>query len=164
MAEVSRPATLEDLKTLARALNEQGARYLLIGGWALLAHGLQRATVDVDLLVPAGARSANAVKRALLVMPDQAAREIDPAWFDDGETIRVADAFVVDLMFKACGETYETLLPYAKAIDLDGVLVVTVTLEGLLKTKQSYREKDALDRATIERVLAGLGENLEDGS
>jgi predicted nucleotidyltransferase len=162
MPEVSRPATLEDLKTLARALNEQGARYLLIGGWALFAHGLQRATVDVDLLLPAGAGSAEAVRRALLVLPDHAARDIEPAWFEEGETIRVADAFVVDLMFKACGETYESLLPFAKTIDLDGVPVVTVTLEGLLKTKQSYREKDALDRKAIERVLAGLGENLED--
>lgn len=163
MPEVSRPATLEDLKTLARALDEQGVRYLLIGGWALFAHGLQRATVDVDLLLPVGAPGAEAVRRALLVMPDQAARGIDPAWFEDGETIRVADAFVIDLMFKACGETYESLLPYAKTIDLGGVPVVTVTLEGLLKTKQSYREKDALDRVAIERVLAGLGENLDDG-
>jgi predicted nucleotidyltransferase len=162
MPEVSRPATLDDLKTLARALNERGARYLLIGGWALFAHGLQRATVDVDLLVPPGAQSAQALTQALLVMPDQAAREIDPAWFEDSETIRVADAWVVDLMFRACGETYESLLPYAKTIDLDGVPVVTVTLEGLLRTKQSYREKDALDRVAIERVLAGLGENLED--
>lgn len=162
MPEVSRPATLEDLKILARALNEQGARYLLIGGWALFAHGLQRATVDVDLLVPPGARSAEALRQALLVMPDRAARDIDPAWFEEGETIRVADAFVVDLMFKACGETYDSLLPYAKTIELDGVPIVTVTLEGLLRTKQSYREKDALDRVAIERVLAGLGENLED--
>jgi len=31
MDTYSRPATLEDLKTLIRALNEQGAEYLLIG-------------------------------------------------------------------------------------------------------------------------------------
>jgi predicted nucleotidyltransferase len=161
MPEFSRPATLEDVRILARALNEQGANYLLIGGWALLAHGFQRATVDVDLLVPAGKRAAEPLMRALLLLPDQVARDIDLQWFDEGETIRVADMYVVDLMFRACGETYESLLPYAQTIDLDGVPVSTVTLEGLLKTKQTYREKDALDRVAIERVLAGLGENLD---
>ena len=32
MEEYCRPATLEDLKTLIRALNDRGAEYLLIGG------------------------------------------------------------------------------------------------------------------------------------
>ena len=112
MAEYSRPATLEDLKTLVRALNEQGTDYLLIGGYALLAHGFQRATVDIDLLVPANRASGEQVRRALLVLPDQAAREMDPSWFEEGDTIRVADEFVIDVMFRACGETYESLLPF----------------------------------------------------
>jgi hypothetical protein len=44
MDEFSRPATLEDLKLLLRSLHEHGADYLLIGGYALAAHGYQRAT------------------------------------------------------------------------------------------------------------------------
>lgn len=53
MDEYSRPATLEDLKALIASLNEQGADYLLIGGYALFAHGYHRATTDIDVLVPA---------------------------------------------------------------------------------------------------------------
>jgi hypothetical protein len=48
MDEFSRPATLEDLKLLLRSLHEHGADYLLIGGYALAAHGYQRATTDID--------------------------------------------------------------------------------------------------------------------
>ncbi len=151
--EYSRAATLEDLKTLIRSLNEQNAGYLLIGGYALFAHGYHRATTDIDLLVPADVDSARRIKQALLVLPDQAAKDIDPAWFQHGDNIRVADAFVVDLMFNACGETYETLKPYAETIDLDGVPVRTVNLEGLLRTKQSGRDKDAADRAILELAL-----------
>ena len=77
-----------------------------------------------------------------------------PQWFLEGETIRVADAFVVDLMFNACGETYESLQPYATTIDFDGVAIRTNDLEGLLKTKQSSRDKDKLDRLILERALA----------
>ena len=51
MASFTRPATLEDLKTLLRSLNAQGVEYLLIGGYALAAHGYTRATTHIDLLV-----------------------------------------------------------------------------------------------------------------
>jgi len=152
----SRPATLEDLKGLIRALNDAKAEYLLIGGYALYAHGYQRATTDIDVLVPRDRMAGERVRDALLVLPDQAAREIDPAWFEEGDNIRVADAFVVDLMLTAGGETYATLAPYAVTIDLEGVPVRTVNLEGLLKTKQSGRDKDAADRAILERALAAL--------
>jgi len=158
MAEFCRPATLDDLRTLVRALNDERSDYLLIGGWALLAHGFQRMTVDIDLLVRRDRATGERVRKALLVLPDKAAREIDPAWFESDDTIRVADEFVVDVMFRACGETYESLLPFEQRIDLDGVPVRTVSLEGLLKTKQTYRSKDALDRVVIERTLQGGGE------
>jgi hypothetical protein len=96
MDEYSRPATLEDLKALIRSLNDQGADYLLIGGYALFVHGYHRATTDIDVLVPATQESGRKVRDALMVLPDQAAKDLDPAWFDEGENIRVADAFVVD--------------------------------------------------------------------
>lgn len=129
---------------------------MLIGGYALLAHGYQRATTDIDLLVPRSREAGQRVKDALLVLPDRAARDIDLAWFEEGDNIRVADAFVVDLMLTAGGETYATLAPYAVTIDFDGVPVRTVSLEGLLRTKQSAREKDAADRAVLERALEKL--------
>lgn len=152
----SRPATLDDLKGLIRALNEQGAEYLLIGGYALFAHGYQRATTDIDVVVPRDRMAGERVKKALLALPDRAARDIDPAWFEEGDNIRVADAFVVDLMLTAGGETYTSLVPYALTIDLEGVPVRTVNLEGLLRTKQTSRAKDAADRAILERALEAL--------
>ena len=107
MDEFSRPATLEDLKLLLRSLNQHGVDYLLIGGYALSAHGYQRATTDIDLLVPATAQAGQRVKDALMVLPDRAAVDIEPAWFEEGENIRVADAFVVDIMLNANGQTYD---------------------------------------------------------
>lgn len=154
MTERSRPATLEDLKRLLAALEAEKADYLLIGGYALLAHGYPRATVDIDLLVPARRDAAAPIQRALLILPDRSARDLAPDWFEEGEGIRVADEIVVDLVFRTCGETYDSLKPYEEVIDLDGVPVRTVNLEGLLRTKQSERQRDVEDRAVIERALA----------
>jgi hypothetical protein len=153
MEEYCRPATLEDLKGLIRSLNQHGADYLLIGGYALFAHGYHRATTDIDVLVPATQEAGRKLRDALMVLPDQAARDIDLLWFEEGENIRVADAFVVDIMLNACGETYETLRQYAETIDLDGLPVRTINLEGLLRTKQTMRDKDIADRAVLERAL-----------
>lgn len=154
MDEYSRPATLEDLKVLISALNREQVDYLLIGGYALFAHGYHRATTDIDILVPATRQAGESVRRALMVLPDQAARDLEPVWFEEGENIRVADAFVVDLMLNACGETYETLNAYAETLDLEGLPIRTVNLEGLLRTKQTMRDKDVADRIILERALA----------
>lgn len=83
MSEASRSATIEDLKVLAASLNENGVEYLLIGGYALAAHGYHRATVDIDVLVPASREMGRSVRQALLVLPDRAAADIDPEWMGD---------------------------------------------------------------------------------
>jgi predicted nucleotidyltransferase len=155
-SDLARPATVEDLKLLLRALDEQGVDYVLIGGYALYALGYQRGTVDIDLVLRPTREQGEKAKRALSVLPDGVANELDPDWFIEGETIRVADAFVVDLMFNACGETYESLRPHAITIDFDGVPVRTLDIKGLLKTKQTARVKDKLDRDILERALEEL--------
>jgi len=158
MEEYSRPATLEDLKTLIQSLNQQGVDYLLIGGYALFAHGYHRATTDIDVLVPATHEAGVKMREALMVLPDRAAKDIDPAWFEEGENIRVADAFIVDIMLNACGETYETLKKHAETIDLDGLPIRTVNLEGLLLTKRTVRDKDVADRIVLERAMQSFRE------
>lgn len=97
-----------------------------------------------------------------MFLPDSAAREIDPAWFEGDDNIRVADAFVVDLMLAAGGETYESLRPFAETIDLEGVAVRTLNLQGLVRTKQTSREKDKLDRAVLERAIDEMGKGRPD--
>ena len=78
----------------------------------------------------------------------------------------MADAFVVDIMLNACGETYETLQQYAETIDLEGLPVRTINLEGLLRTKQTLRDKDIADRVILERALEMLrtqtGDSMSD--
>lgn len=97
------------------------------------------------------------VKQALMLLPDKVSQGLKPEWFAEGKTIRVVDAFVVDLMFNACGETYDSLLPHAVTIDFEGVPIRTLNLEGLLKTKKSAREKDMLDRLILERAILEMG-------
>ncbi|HXH41387.1 MAG TPA: hypothetical protein VNN08_22355 [Thermoanaerobaculia bacterium] len=45
--EYSRAPELEDLLSLCKALNAEGVRYVLIGGFAVILHGFVRATKDI---------------------------------------------------------------------------------------------------------------------
>jgi hypothetical protein len=117
MDKFSRPAALDDLKLLLRPLNDHHVEYLLIGGYALAAHGYRRATTDIHVMVASTTQAGQRVKEALMVLPDQAAKDIEPEWFQEGENIRVADVFVVDIMLNANGRTYDTLRPYSETID-----------------------------------------------
>lgn len=156
MSEESLPrkATLEDVVNLVRRLNEAGAEYLLIGGYALNAHGYTRATEDVDILLAPGRANGEKVIQALLRLPEKAALEIDPEWFDEDDTIRIGGEFVIDLLFKAAGHPWGELVNYMETIELDGLSIRTLNVEGLLLTKQTYRDKDKFDRFALERALA----------
>lgn len=149
-----RKATFEDVLNLARRLNEAGVDYLLIGGFALNAHGYGRATEDVDILLAPGRANGERVIQALLRLPEKAALELDPQWFEEGDTIRIGGEFVIDLLFKAAGHDWNELVNHLEVIDVDGLPIPTLDLEGLLKTKQTYRDKDRIDRLALERALA----------
>jgi hypothetical protein len=52
---------------LLRALNAEGAKYLIVGGYAFAIHGRVRATKDVDIFVGVDAANATKVRRALAI-------------------------------------------------------------------------------------------------
>ena len=68
----SRAPELEDLVSLCKALNDEGVRYVLIGGFAVILHGFVRATKDIDLLVDASIENIRRLKRAIATLPDNA--------------------------------------------------------------------------------------------
>jgi len=55
-----------DLIDLLHALNAEGAKYLLVGGYAFAFHGKIRGTKDVDLFVGTESENATRVWKALL--------------------------------------------------------------------------------------------------
>lgn len=152
--------SLEDplLRLLAR-FAEEGVEYVLVGGQAVRLNGFLRATEDIDVLIRPTRDNGERIKRALSFL--DSSRELDPAWFEpqhgEVENIRVADELMVDLLFAANGETYESMQPFARVIVVDEVPLRVLNIDGLLRTKTSVREKDILDRRMLERIKSGLG-------
>jgi hypothetical protein len=55
----------EDLKELVHAFNDQGVKYLVVGGDAFGVHAEPRATKDLDLFIGSDKENSEAVFRAL---------------------------------------------------------------------------------------------------
>lgn len=75
----------------------------------------------------------------------------------ESENIRVADDLLIDLLFAANGQTYESLQDHVRTLTVDGVQIRTLDIEGLLKTKTDYRDKDRIDREALLRLKRQLG-------
>jgi hypothetical protein len=148
-----------DLLEVCRGLQAEGVRYILVGGHAVRLNGIVRATEDVDILVPFDTGNGARLIEALAFL--ESSRDIDPTWFSreanepDIENIRVADRIIVDILFAVNGETFETLQPHVRVVELDGVKIPVLDIEGLLKAKTDYREKDRLDKAMLRRLKEG---------
>lgn len=64
----------------------------------------------------------------------------------------MADRIVIDILFAVNGETFDTLQPHVRLLELEGVVIHVLDIDGLLKAKTDYREKDVLDKAMLRRL------------
>jgi hypothetical protein len=96
----AREPQFEDLVRLARALNAHHLRYVLIGGFAVIAHGGARTTKGIDLLIDAAPENVARVREALQILEDKAVNDVADGDVSRYSVVRVADEIVVDLMAK----------------------------------------------------------------
>ena len=150
----SRPPVLEDLTGLCAELNNRGARYVVVGGMAVIQAGFVRATEDIDLLIAGDEENVALVREALMTLPDGAARDLDLGDPQRYTVVRIADEIVVDLLIRACGIDYSAASSSVEIVEIDGVAIPFATPELLLQMKQTVREKDRLDRVFLEQLLA----------
>jgi hypothetical protein len=149
-----RVPTNSDLVILCRALNATGARYMVIGGFAINYHGYIRATEDIDILVASDLENQSRIKRALEVLPDKAILELGEDDFRDYTVVRVSDEILVDIMTAACGVEFEEASNGMEWGTFEGVAIPFATPELLLRLKQTHRESDVADRIFLHRRIA----------
>lgn len=162
MTEYTRPATWDDVKAVARYLEEAGVDYALVGGYALGVHGFNRFTEDIDILVDPRAENSKRWILALARLPDAAAAELESetdVFADDKRyAIRINDEFTVDVMPSIAGLSWDDMKAHLITTYVDDVPVRLLDLAGLLKTKQGARPKDQMDAAVISAALQRQGE------
>lgn len=165
--EYTRPATWVDVKTIARYLDEAGADYALVGAYALAAHGFNRFTEDIDILVEPSAENTRRWIVALSRLPDAAASELsdEPDLFgaERRYAIRINDEITVDVMPTVAGHTWEDMRSHIVRKRIDDIEIRLLDLPGLLKTKGGVRPKDQMDAAVISAAIQALARDKPAG-
>jgi len=144
----------EDYRDMLHALSDENVKFILIGAYALAAHGYPRATMDIDIWVMPSPDNSDAVMRALRrfgAPVNSIAKEdfqIDGTIFQIGVAPRRIDIITAasGLVFE---ETYRNSIP----INIDGIEVHIPSIEDLiLNKKASGRTKDLADVEALESL------------
>jgi len=155
----SREPTVEDLRNLCRELNQRGAKYVVVGGFAIRAANYNRRTMDVDLIVAADLENEAKVFAALATLPDNAVRELQPGELQQYNVIRIGDEILVDLMRSAGGIDYAEAIKDVVVREIDGVPIPFASPRLLWRMKVvTHREKDAGDLVFLRRWFSERGQ------
>jgi hypothetical protein len=152
----------EDYREMLQALAGEKARVLLIGAYALAAHGYPRATMDIDLWVEPTRTNAEAVLRALrrfgAPLHDLTREDLER----DGTIFQIGVApRRIDIMTTASGLKFDEAFAHAIPIMIEGLEVFVLSVADLIRNKRaSGRTKDLADAEALENLgdseLGGL--------
>ncbi len=144
----------EDYKDMLLALSAEKVKYLLIGAYALAAHGYPRATMDIDIWVMPSPQNADAVMRALrrfgaplhnLTKEDL---QTDGAIFQIGVAPRR-----IDIITTASGLRFEDAFSRSHSVNIEGIQVHIPSKDDLIRNKRaSGRTKDLADAEALESL------------
>ena len=155
----SRPPDQDDLIRVCRELNRLGVRYMVVGGFAIMAAGYPRTTGDLDLFVEGSPENEARLFEALRILPDQAVRELQAGELGRYPVIRIADEIVVDLMSRVAGLTYEEAAQETIQRQLGDILIPFASPRLLWRMKSvTHREKDTADLMFLQQWFAERGE------
>ncbi len=149
-------------ETILTKLLDDGVRYVLIGGVAGLAHGLTRATYDIDVCywrhpdnIERLCASLRPLNPTLRIRPAPASFQLDLATVQALHDLPLeTDLGAIDLLDEVTGlGDYESLLSHSEEVQLFGRTTRVLTLDGLILAKRAAgRPQDLADIAALEAV------------
>jgi len=144
----------EDYKDILRALCDEKARFLLVGAYAMAAHGFPRATMDIDIWIMPSPQNADAVLRALQHFGAPLFNLTKEDLIKDGTIFQIGVApRRIDIITTASGLRFEETYARSLVLDIEGIEVRIPSLDDLITNKKaSGRTKDLADAEALETL------------
>jgi hypothetical protein len=139
------------------ALNAAGARYVLIGGQAVILWGQVRATRDIDVLIEATPENAERVLAALADLGFILVRDLDPEDVASRPFTVIGDLWRVDVLTVAFSVRYPQAAADAMVFTVEGVEIPTASIPHLIASKRTGRLQDAADIEVLEQIRERRG-------
>ncbi len=147
----------EDYKDMLCALVDESVDFILVGAYALAAHGFPRATVDIDLWVRPSPENAQKVYRALVRFGAPLSELSAEDFVKEDAVVQIGVApRRIDFVTGVSGLTYDEASRGAVAREIDGVRVRILSLPDMIRNKlASGRLKDLEDAKTLQKHIDG---------
>lgn len=141
-----------DFKDMLSCLNGEQVEFIIVGAYALAAHGHVRATGDIDIWVRNSADNASKIMRALKIFgaPTANISETDFLLPDLILQIGVAPCRI-DIITGIDGVAFDDAWQNKMVVTIDGININVLSKPDLLKNKTAAgREKDQGDVAWLK--------------
>lgn len=156
----------EDYRDMLQALVDEKVSFLLVGAYALAAHGYPRATMYIDIWVMAAPDNAVSVMRAIqrfgapLHNLTKADLERDGTVFQIGVAPRR-----IDIITSASGLRFEEAFSRSSVVVIEGLEVHIPSVDDLIRNKRAAgRTKDLADAEALEALKISEPEGAGDSS
>ncbi len=136
-----------NFKDMLCALNDAMAEYLIVGAYAMAAHGCPRSTGDIDFWIRATPKNAKCVWDALVAFGAPMSEIAIADFSTPGIVFQVGVAPQrIDILTAISGIEFDDAWPNRLIADLDGLPAFVIGRDELLKNKLAAgRPKDLLD-------------------
>ena len=144
----------EDYRDILHALSDEKVKFLLVGAYALAAHGYPRATMDIDIWVMPSLQNAEAVLRALRRFGASLHNLTKEDLQKDGTTFQIGVApRRIAIITAASGLQFEETYGRSLSVNIEGIEVHIPSIDDLIRNKRALgRTKDLADAEVLESL------------
>jgi predicted nucleotidyltransferase len=146
-----------DFRELLESLNSAGAKYLVLGGYAVIFYGYQRVTKDLDLWISTDSANAQKVAQTLQQFAGFTKQQANPSMFRTKGKVFVVgrEPVRVDILTNASSLNFDECYARREVVEWDGIKVPLISFEDLRANKTaSGRAKDLADLENLPSALS----------
>ncbi|MDZ7860281.1 MAG: DUF6036 family nucleotidyltransferase [Candidatus Krumholzibacteriota bacterium] len=153
----------EDYKEMLHALSNEKVKFILVGAYAMAAHGYPRATMDIDIWVMPSPENADAVMRALRRFGSPLHNLTRKDLQTDGTIFQIGVApRRIDIITTASGLQFKEVYDRSMLVKIEGVDVRIPLIDDLIRNKKaSGRTKDLADAEALESLKNSEEQNSD---
>jgi predicted nucleotidyltransferase len=147
----------EDYKEMLQCLSAENVRFLLVGAYAVAAHGYPRATKDIDIFVQPAPANASSLMRALARFGAPLSNVSAGDFATAGIVFQIgSQPRRIDILTWISGVDFQQAYDRRQMICLEGLDVPVISLEDLIANKRATgRTQDLADVERLEAALRG---------
>lgn len=143
-----------DFRDILFAFCEEKVEFILVGAYAVAAHGLPRATGDIDLWVECSDQNAERIWAALSRFGAPLANLSKHDFVIPGNVVQIGvTPRRIDILMGITGVEYEDAKSQTVKIEIEGMTIPVIGLAHLLQNKSAVgRPQDKADVARLQEM------------